>query len=169
LHLGISHSPSILFRTRAQARLEFAQELTVGKNEDAGNAMLPLDSAEVEHAAAVIVAAFLNPGRLNYCNVGIGNYFDSFALLEKVNWEYKRFAEASADRQRVPGRYFEETCVGSVSKPMTLVNCQGIIFLWYLPGIVLPHRMVCSAVPVHNPTFLLTLQSGGVKQKHEIS
>jgi hypothetical protein len=42
--------------------------------------MSPLDDAEVNHAAAVIVAAFLNPRKLNYYYIGVGNDFGYFAF-----------------------------------------------------------------------------------------
>jgi hypothetical protein len=40
--------------------------------------------------------------------------------------------------------------VGTVEKPRTLVDNDGKIFLWYLPGLLLPHRVVRSAVFVQN-------------------
>jgi hypothetical protein len=64
--LSLSHLHSIFFRIRAQGHAENPDKTSIYENMDEGTTMLPLDNAEVKHAAAVIVAAFLNPGKPNY-------------------------------------------------------------------------------------------------------
>ncbi len=86
--------------------------------------------------------------------------------VEFIDWDYKRFAEASAELRKEPGKYFAKVSIGFVDRPTTFVDNSGKIFLWHLPGLLLPPRVVRSAVPAQNPMFLLTLQSGTVKQKH---
>ena len=48
---------------RAQDKIAFTPTISIGENE---GAMAPLFDEEIEHCAAVIAAAFLNPGKLNY-------------------------------------------------------------------------------------------------------
>ena len=53
---------STIFRIRAQGRLN--SPATIGIEENEGS-MAPILDAEIQHCAAVIAAAFLNPGKLN--------------------------------------------------------------------------------------------------------
>jgi hypothetical protein len=123
----------------------------IGENEGAGDAMSPLHNDEVKHAAAIIVAAFLNPRMLDYYNIGIGNYFDRLAFLDTVGWDYERFSEATQACRSA--KFVPDTRVGFMNQPKTVIDEHGKIFLWYLPGLLLPHRVVRSTVPVQNPMF----------------
>jgi hypothetical protein len=51
------------FRMRAQAIVESPPKITI---QETNGQMIPLMDKEIEHCAAVIVAAFLNPCKLNY-------------------------------------------------------------------------------------------------------
>jgi hypothetical protein len=62
--------------------------------------------------------------------------------------DYIRFAEASPARRDT--KYYKMKSVGTVDKPKTVVDENGRILLWYLPGLLLPHRVVRSAVFVQN-------------------
>lgn len=52
-----------IFRIRAQDEVASTPTISIGENE---GAMAPLLDEEIKHCAAVIAAAFLNPGKLNY-------------------------------------------------------------------------------------------------------
>ncbi|KAF8494312.1 hypothetical protein F5888DRAFT_1805482 [Russula emetica] len=75
---------------------------------------------EVEHCAAVIAATFLNP--------------------ISVNWDYDRWAK-SMPKLRESGTFLSNVQLGFIMKPTTLVDRQGNIFMWYLFGLLLPHRV----------------------------
>ena len=62
---AISFPPPIFFRLRAQARVENPPAIIVGENEVEESTMAPLADADIRHSAAVIVAAFLNPSKLD--------------------------------------------------------------------------------------------------------
>jgi hypothetical protein len=64
-------------------------------------------------------------------------------LLVQINWDYERFTESGVE-MRMGGKYYEVVNLGSVSKPMTIVDKHGKMILWYLPGLLLPYRVVCS-------------------------
>jgi hypothetical protein len=92
-----------------------------------------------------------------------------FILIDRFSasagWDYERFAES--DKKRESGKFFPEVHLGSVTEPMTLVDMHGKILMWYLPGLLLPHRVVRSTAPVQNPLFLLTLLLGRVEQGNQ--
>ena len=79
-----------------------------------------------------------------------------------IQFDYNRFAQLSK-KQEEPGKYFADTQLGVITKPTTLVDIHGKIMLWYLPGLLLPSRVVCSTIPAQNPLFLLTLWSERVQ------
>jgi hypothetical protein len=54
--------PFSIFRIRAQAIVDIPHNITIEEKE---GEMVPLMDVEVQHAAAVIAAAFLNPGKQN--------------------------------------------------------------------------------------------------------
>jgi hypothetical protein len=58
-----------------------------------------------------------------------------------ANWDYDRFAEAS-DTKRANPSFFEKVDMGEVTKPATVVDKHGKILIWYLPGLLLSHRVV---------------------------
>jgi hypothetical protein len=55
---------TFVFRMRAQALVNSPPVITIEENEGPG-AMIPIMDVEVRHCAAVIAAAFLNPGKRN--------------------------------------------------------------------------------------------------------
>lgn len=61
----------------------------------------------------------------------------------EVKWDYDRYAESKIKREAESGKYFPKTELGSIIKPTILVDRHGKIILWYLPGLVLPERVVC--------------------------
>ena len=69
----------MIFRLRAQARLD---RQTKAINEGAADAMSR--DAEVDRAAAVIVAAFLHQSKLNYSIIIIGVFFDCVAFYRRI-------------------------------------------------------------------------------------
>jgi hypothetical protein len=83
-------------------------------------------------------------------------------LLVSVDWDYDRFAESS-DTKRLSGKYFTDPSIGKIINPATVVDRHGKIIMWYLPGLLVPHRVVRSAAPVQNILFLLTLRLGRVE------
>jgi hypothetical protein len=73
-------------------------------------------------------------------------------LLVSVNWDYDRFAES--ERKRCSsGKYFPEVHMGKIIKLTTVVDMHGKILMWYLPGLLLPQRVVSSIAPVQNIFF----------------
>ena len=80
-----------------------------------------------------------------------------------ANWDYDRFVEASETRRKNQ-KFFEQVHMGEVTKPATVVDKHGKILIWYLPGLLLPHHVVCSVFSAGSLSFLLTLCSGRVKQ-----
>lgn len=114
--------------------------------------MVPIMDMEVEHCAAVIVAAFLNPSRQ------INIKFEFILINQQLvttNWDYDRFAQSPAKRETT--KYFSEVHLGFITKPSILVDIHGKIILWYLPGLLLPHRVVCFIAFAYNFLFMLTL------------
>jgi hypothetical protein len=77
-------------------------------------------------------------------------------LLVSVKWDYDRFAE-SKEGKRASGKYFEEVQMGMVAKPTMVVDTHGKIIMWYLPGLLLPQRVVSSTAPIPNILFLLLM------------
>jgi hypothetical protein len=75
-----------------------------------------------------------------------------------INWDYDWFSELSRDKQNSSRKYFEKVQLETITKPTMLVDRNGKIFMWYLPGLLLPPRVVRSIAPVLNLLFLLTLQ-----------
>ena len=67
-------------------------------------------------------------------------------LAVSVNLDYDRFAE-SAKKREEPGKYYNEVHLGLITKPATLVDMHGRIIMWYLPGLLLPHRVVRLQLP----------------------
>ncbi|KAM6493317.1 hypothetical protein JOM56_011451 [Amanita muscaria] len=78
-----------------------------------------LTEIEINRCSALIACAFLDP--------------------YKVLWDSDRFAEAS--KKRRTGKYFGETHLGIFAKPATIVDTQGKILAWYLPGLLLSHQI----------------------------
>jgi hypothetical protein len=54
--------------------------------------------------------------------------------------------------------------MGEITKPTTVVDRHGKFLVWYLPGLLLPHRVVSSTAPDQNILFLLTLWLARVEQ-----
>jgi hypothetical protein len=77
-----------------------------------------------------------------------------------TEWDYDRYA--ISEKKRETEKYFSGPNLGFIDKPTTLVDMHGIIFLWYLPGLLVPGRVVCSA-PVISPLLLLTFWPGTVQ------
>jgi hypothetical protein len=82
-------------------------------------------------------------------------------LSVSINWDYDRFVESSIKRSS--GKFFEQAHLGRMTRPTTVLDMHGKILMWYLPGLLLPHRVVRSSAPVQNILFLLTLRSGRVE------
>ncbi|KAM6492905.1 hypothetical protein JOM56_011039 [Amanita muscaria] len=78
-----------------------------------------LTEIEINRCSALIACAFLDP--------------------YKVLWDSDCFAEAS--KKRRTGKYFGETHLGIFAKPATIVDMQGKILAWYLPGLLLSHQI----------------------------
>lgn len=53
--------------------------------------------------------------------------------------------------------------MGKITLPATVVDKQGKILMWYLPGLLLPHRVVRSSISVLNLFVLADFWTGGVK------
>ena len=79
-----------------------------------------------------------------------------------VDWDFDRFSDSVAKRES-PGKYFSKTGMGFLTKPTTLVDSHGKILMWYLPGLLLPSRVVCSASLIQNLFFLLTFSIARVQ------
>jgi hypothetical protein len=69
----------MIFRLRAQARLD-RQTKAINEGADAMSC-----DAEVDRAAAVIVAAFLHQSKLNYSIIIIGVFFDCVAFYRRID------------------------------------------------------------------------------------
>lgn len=81
---------------------------------------------------------------------------------DTVEWDYERFADSSDKMQSET--YFKKVNMGNVTEPTTVVDVHGKIFMWYLPGLLLSHRVVCFTTSFQNLLFLLlTFWSGGVE------
>ena len=132
------HSTGLFYRMRAQALVQMAPEII----KDPNNTTAPsLGDQEVRHCAAVIVAAFLNPSK---------SYNDLTSLLADsvypsvhVKWDFDRFAQS--ERKCRSGKFFAEIQLGRLTQPTTIVDIHGRILVWYLPGLLLPHLVVCPA------------------------
>ena len=45
--------------------------------------------------------------------------------------------------KRCSGKKFAQVYMGKITKPTTIVDMHGKILMWYLSGLLLPHRVVC--------------------------
>jgi hypothetical protein len=68
-------------------------------------------------------------------------------LLVSTGWDYDRFSDSPGKRE-ISGKYFADVPLGFIAKPTTVVDIHGKILMWYLPDLLLPHRVVRSIVPV---------------------
>ncbi|KAI9455740.1 hypothetical protein HD554DRAFT_2331554 [Boletus coccyginus] len=94
-----------------------AQALTQMSPGPGNIATSSLRDQEVQHCAATIAAAFLNPIH--------------------VKWDFDRFAES--ERKHHSGKYFPEIHLDKLTQPTTIVDIHGRILAWYLPGLLLPY------------------------------
>jgi len=69
-------------------------------------------------------------------------------LLVSVDWDYDRFGESGTAKRDLPGKYFAEVHMGKITKPTTIVDRHGKFLMWYLPGLLLPHRVVSFTASV---------------------
>jgi len=74
-------------------------------------------------------------------------------LPDKVEWDYERFADSTD--VKCSEKYVIPAKMGNVTEPTTVVDMHGKIFMWYLPGLLLPCRVVRFTTPVYNLLFLL--------------
>jgi hypothetical protein len=76
-------------------------------------------------------------------------------LPAELEWDFDRYVK-SKQKQKTE-KYFTGANLGLIAKPTTVVDLHGKILMWYLPGLLLPHRVVRSTAPARNLSFLLTL------------
>jgi hypothetical protein len=57
-----------------------------------------------------------------------------------VEWDFDRFIESGTKKESK--KYFQSVNLGFITKPTTVVDVHGKILVWYLPGLLLPHRVV---------------------------
>jgi hypothetical protein len=74
-----------------------------------------------------------------------------------VNWDYDRFSQSETKQS---DKYFAKVEMGKITSPTTVVDVHGKILMWYLPDLLLSHRVVRSTDCVQNLLFLLTFWIG---------
>ena len=58
--------------------------------------------------------------------------------IDYLDWNIEEYASASNNARPT----FPAPKLGCTDQPATVVDCKGRIILWYLPGLLLPHRQV---------------------------
>lgn len=89
------------------------------------------------------------------------SHFELIILPDKVLWDSDRFAEASKKRRN--GKYYGETHLGIFAKPATIVDTQGKILAWYLPGLLLPHQIVSQLFMQHHAMHVLRVANSALR------
>jgi hypothetical protein len=71
------------------------------------------------------------------------NYY-SLLGSDSVEWDFDRFVESGTKSEK----YFTKVNLGLIENPATIVDSHGKILIWYLPGLLLPCRVVrCVSCP----------------------
>jgi hypothetical protein len=121
--------------------------------------MLPVSlGSELDRIALTLVDVFLNPGKY-FPLVDHTNRQAEATLAVKIDWDFSRYIEelpkqpAFSEKDVVSGtvpkskenRLLEKYPPLSgvkISKPCIIIDKQGIIMVWYLPGILNDSRQV---------------------------
>ena len=130
--------------------------------------LLPVSlGSELDRIALTLVDAFLNPGK--YFPLVDHTYRRAEAALAvKIDWDFSRYVD---ELPKQPTFLDEGTASGTfppnketrlldkypplngvkISKPCIIIDKQGIIMLWYLPGILNDSRQVGPLNLVRSP------------------
>jgi len=106
-------------RLNRTSRGEISQQRQQGKN--------------IRRLLKIVAEAYLNP--CESVSFLFYNYFEH--ILVRIPWDvedyYKKHVKGGRDKKRIE---FPNPHFGSHSKPLTLVDSQGRIVLWYLPDLL---------------------------------
>jgi hypothetical protein len=167
---SLSHLCARYLQTRFRIELEARRTPAVGASmaPPAQPLLLPVSlGSELDRIALALVDAFLNPGK---CFLLVDHAYRQAeaALAVKIDWDFSRYVDelpkqptfsdegtASATfppskEIRLLDKYPPLNGV-KISKPCIIIDKQGIIMLWYLPGILNDSRQVGPLNLVRSP------------------
>jgi hypothetical protein len=118
---------------------------------------------EFHHVVMVVIAAILNPCKHIPCS--INRFSDSYSFAVETDWDVKRYADRVKNSQVNDdghlsladmglSKYFPQANFGDINLPATILDREGRIIAWHLPGIMSQSRVVCFH---YNATIKLAL------------